>query len=168
KLPKESPHVFALYMQLLLTGHIPTKRHVPENCAKQQELLCRLYVLAEKVQDVNAKDKICDTILALFQKENRKTLGEIYMPGPTAINIVYKNALEYSPGRLLLVDLYTLYAQNLGDITKNAVPKEFLFDLARTLMQFRELPTDALPMNDPPFYHEDKFEKLKQSQGSYA
>jgi hypothetical protein len=132
KLPDDDGDTFALYEQLVYTGKVPafddseeTERKVvtsygrswidcvSNHCKPEWELLSRLYVLAEKLQDLAAKNATVDAMIEKVQRKARikgTRLGlRKCLPTPRAIEIMYENTPGFCPGRQVLVHIFVQY-----------------------------------------------------------
>ena len=67
------------------------------------ELLVNLYTLADKLQDIKAKQKVLVAIIA-SSREVRSN-GYMYAPGPSIINKIYTGTTSASVLRRFVVDL---------------------------------------------------------------
>ncbi|PVH96593.1 hypothetical protein DM02DRAFT_569316, partial [Periconia macrospinosa] len=67
KLPEDRVEIFETYLNLIYTGKIPTELHaVPptlDQMLSEYECLFRLYILAEKLQDIDAKNAAIESVL---------------------------------------------------------------------------------------------------------
>jgi hypothetical protein len=121
--------------------------NVPERCETEWELLCSLYVLAEKLQDLAAKTATTD---AMVEKKVRmaKIIGifkdlEKCLPGARAIEIMYENSPDHCPGREVLIHLFVKYDVGEGINMMEAgpdLPKAFLWDLLYCMANCRSSP----------------------------
>jgi hypothetical protein len=134
-LPEDDPAIFALYLNLLYCGLIPTKDTTAETTNDEYGRLIRLYVLCEKFQDLEAKNTV---MTAIFMKSN-ETLsnGLRYFPGVSDITYLYNRTPAGCLARNLLVDLY---AQNgseewMMEEVATEFSNEFLFDLTIVLFK---------------------------------
>ncbi|EDU49261.1 BTB POZ domain containing protein [Pyrenophora tritici-repentis] len=131
-LGQEEPETFALYLELLYTGTIPT--------IEDTELyapLSKLYVLAEMLMDDTTKTIVLDAMKA--QIDDGPEEDHYCFPEPDAIRIIYKGTTESSPARELMVKFYTDYSCG-EELEELADLKEFHFDLARSLITKRLRP----------------------------
>ncbi|KAF2023293.1 hypothetical protein EK21DRAFT_18013, partial [Setomelanomma holmii] len=63
RLPDDYPDIFRLYISLLYCGNVSTRG------ATEWIMLCRLYVLGEKLQDCQAKNTIIDAMQCCVQEQ---------------------------------------------------------------------------------------------------
>jgi hypothetical protein len=106
--------------------------------ADEYATLSKLFVLAEKLMDDNAKVAILAAISARSKElHSDKTL---YYPAIDSIQIIYDGTPNSSPARQLLVSLYTDFVTS-AFVTEmsEAVPKDFLYDLSISLLTKRPL-----------------------------
>lgn len=130
KLPEEDSAAFARYAKYLYSG---TVARAEAEDRHEQTQLAASYVLGEKMLDINYKDCVLNSILALSQTKGADC------PGINAVNTVYSGTAENSPARKLTVDLYALYANKRfsyhnADVTAHP---EFLLDLVISLSSKR-------------------------------
>jgi hypothetical protein len=155
-IPEIDPQAFALYVQFLYTGHIPSKS-VESTDTSEHTHLCRLYNLALKLQDVAAQNAACDAIYAKATEpvENMQDA----LPRREHIDVIYSGTSEQCAAKRLMVDLYT--AQAKSEWLQNAedkFPPAFMSALAVNLMGTRFMAGLAKPKEH---YHVvDRVEKM--------
>ncbi|KAF2851099.1 hypothetical protein T440DRAFT_395298 [Plenodomus tracheiphilus IPT5] len=181
RLPEDDPTIFALYGQLLYTGRIPvfertdeqqdyhwssTENDAQKLCQSEYTSLAQLYVFAEKMQDVKAKNAVVQAIIEKINHHAKQVThysrGRVCFPGPVAITTIYEETASHCPGRQVLIDCYVSYADS--DVMDrsdfiNSVPREFLFDLARAALVYRSAPAEKLPHSMMDKYFEDETRK---------
>lgn len=168
-LPEDDPIAFGLYKQLLYTRRLPSKLEaregsIHEGPGKEYVTLSRLYVLAEKIQDREAKRAAMDALLSRAREVqiNEKN----WWPGPEAIAIIYSGTVGPCAARRLMVDFYTCKATGSWlDQAKGLFPAKFLYDLAISLLDKRPCPTDTILTCDSSEYH-DKEDGVKEEEPS--
>jgi hypothetical protein len=151
KLPEDKPDVFAIYVNLIYTGHLPTMLKSKEElagldhktlrsftCPEYDSLLC-LYVLAEKLQDIAAKGTALAAVFEVSQLTD--ATGRTSIPHPTAVLFTYENTLKGSPARSLVTDLWSAVSLPCLLMVTQVVrfPKDFLSDLGKVLQEQRPL-----------------------------
>lgn len=153
-LPDDQPEIFSLYANLLYTDRLATRQTDPEKKADEFTLLARLYVLAEKLQDVKAKNDIIDAMLAKSRAE-----GLVSTKPPLTMDAVaalYEGTPEGSQARKLFVDFFAQHglASWLGE--KEDVRFDFLYDVSVRLLQIRTKGTIPMTTANCPLamYHE--------------
>ncbi|KAH3910553.1 hypothetical protein HBH56_143180 [Parastagonospora nodorum] len=125
------PQAFALYIQYLYTGHIPSKPS-QKTAAEGEEysMLCKLYVFAFKQEDITAQNAACDAIYAKayeFIAPSQEAL-----PRNEHIRIIYNGTSSDCAARRLLLDVHASQANRTWMRDKmNGLPPEFTCDLAR-------------------------------------
>jgi ACT domain-containing protein len=155
-IPEIDPQAFALYVQFLYTGHIPSKLSETTDTSEHTHL-CRLYNLALSLQDVAAQNAACDAIYAKATEpvENMQDA----LPRRDHIEIIYSGTLEQCAAKRLMVDLYT--AQANREWLQNAedkFPPDFMSALAVNLMGIRFMAVLSKPKEH---YHVvDRVEKM--------
>ncbi|KAF2661634.1 hypothetical protein K491DRAFT_710846 [Lophiostoma macrostomum CBS 122681] len=124
RLPFDNPLIFQNYLRLLHKGRLP-KDLVP---------LCMLYVLCERIQDVEGKDAIM-AVLVQKMRESVDKLGDwrlFYPPDDVVITIIYEGTPDTSPARRLLADTFIRF--ELADRLKLGqfvLPDEFRDDVTK-------------------------------------
>jgi hypothetical protein len=105
-LPEDDPALFADYIHVLYTGDTPglSNPETISNGGESTRMLCKLCVLAEKLDDVGTKNTVIDALLCSLTKP--QTDGNIYLPGRVSVGIIYDGTPEGSPARRLMTDLY--------------------------------------------------------------
>lgn len=136
-LREDLPYVFEIYLSLLYTGTLATKNRLRNHeTAEEYEVLARIYVLAERLQDTKAKNFISEAILELSRE--LITTSSRAPISISAVEIIYGGTPESSQARRLFVDLF---ADHGGDewLPANAdIPHDFLYDLSIRLFKHRE------------------------------
>ncbi|KAH7094857.1 hypothetical protein FB567DRAFT_543260 [Paraphoma chrysanthemicola] len=152
QLPEEDPDIFHLYSNLIYFGVLTIQD------SDEWPKLCRLYVLAEKLQDAQAQNSIMDLMHECIHEccenggldpraslcETRpRNLGQLLSTTPIAD--IYEGTLISSPARKYILDLYAWYGQSYSldagaDAGPDAVPYDFLLDVAKALMDQRHRP----------------------------
>jgi hypothetical protein len=94
-LPEDNARIFSLYVQLLYTGKIPTR-----DDDREFVTLCELYVLCEKLQDIDAKNETLQAMLAEIRGTHNWDESDL------AVFTIYDGTPENSPARSLLLDLF--------------------------------------------------------------
>ncbi|KAH7095249.1 hypothetical protein FB567DRAFT_24152 [Paraphoma chrysanthemicola] len=129
------PGAFALYVQYLYTGQIPSKP-TSVTASNEYTTLCKLYILAYDFEDIPAQNAACDATYAKAMESN----GDIQnsLPQREHIDIIYSGTSSPCAARRLLVDLYTAYAKDewLSTHTET-LPQQFMGELALNLMKHR-------------------------------
>ncbi|PVH96596.1 hypothetical protein DM02DRAFT_484747, partial [Periconia macrospinosa] len=149
KLPEDEADTFELYLNLVYTGNIPIKKDTPtprDNDASDDEdgfdplhILVRIYILAEKLQDVLAKNQLVRSLLALLVETDRN--GYYYRFVAYTIFIIYDETPKNSGLRRIAIHSYTdPMWEGFLEYHKNKWPREFLFDLALAFMNNRDGP----------------------------
>ena len=127
KLPEDEEKTFELYLELLYTGDLP----ILCNKSPQATRLAKVYVLAEKIVDIESKNTIVQAILARAAESK-------YPPCTTAVRLIYEGTPDSCPARRLFLDLWleketpTWFDKDFEDL-----PKDFLVELARGLLVSR-------------------------------
>ena len=99
--------------------------------------MAKLYVLAEKLQDIKAKNSAIEASLILGSDED--TNGNSWIPHSGCINTIYNGTVKGNLGRKLILD-YMKKAELMkaGMMERfDEYPKEFLDELASALLKLR-------------------------------
>lgn len=90
--------------------------------------LVQAYTLGETLLDTKFQDAAMDAIICKLRGRSGYTF---YGIGAEIINMIYEGTTAESPARLLLMDIYTIHA-NEAQIRrlKNEVPADFVHDIA--------------------------------------
>ncbi|KAJ8115591.1 hypothetical protein OPT61_g2801 [Boeremia exigua] len=137
-LPDDEPAVFSLYLKRIYTGTLPIQMPATNTTGEQDQYhaLSKLYVLAEKLMDVDTKKAVLAALSARAVETSYVTL-----PGCDSISYIYEGTPENDAARQWLVDVYTNYGSgNIMDCDRTGYPKEFLADLAVSMMKERAQP----------------------------
>ncbi|KAF2241959.1 hypothetical protein BU26DRAFT_389162, partial [Trematosphaeria pertusa] len=128
QLPDQDPRAFNLYMQLLYTDRLPCKPVDAANC-DEYTLLCKLYILVKKLQDVPAKNAALDALLAKSREADPD--NKPCLPSSEHLRIIYNGTSGTCGARRLMVDLYTFRATGQWMTSQGgSFPQEFMADLA--------------------------------------
>jgi hypothetical protein len=169
-LPEDDPEAFQLYTQLVYTDRIPgmnddipnkvdgveesyesritlDKCGSPNACEADYQMLCRLYVLAEKLMDVKAKNYTMEALYSKIQVECSKCKNpqDTCLPCVDAITIMYNGTSKYCAGRQILLTTYIHFANGetyAEKFSHNDLPEDFLRDLVEGLLISRNLRWD--------------------------
>jgi hypothetical protein len=133
KLPEDDPDIFALYEQVVYTGQIPLFDDEPERtfidytgesgsnrttctslekCQHEYEALAELYVLAEKLQDLKARNTTVEAIIREVIHEVATVAENPCLPSLAAITIMYSKTPRHCPGRQVLLDCFMFYPED--------------------------------------------------------
>jgi hypothetical protein len=125
-LAEDDPEIFSLYLYVFYNEPLPLKSlnrvkladldkedeelHSDQNKDQvqvDQTTLCHLYVFAEFLQDVRAKNKIlCELLGSVLQSDSGYNYRP-FLPCPEAVHIIWKGTKDESPARALLINAYT-------------------------------------------------------------
>lgn len=130
-LPEEDPEIFKIYVHHLYTGSVAViPEPLPAVTGRPVKwIICRLYVLAEKLQDVKAKNSAIEALLAECREKYK-------YPGQSSVSTIYNGTLPGSMARKVLVDLYSCKTTSKW-ITKSQWSDEFLRDLLVKILDKR-------------------------------
>lgn len=149
-LTEDVPETFDMYLNLVYKNDLPvmtldedklcaldTLEFLKHIC-KQYISLIHLYVLADKLQDIQAKNEALKAILQISYLRNHQGIC-IRLP-PVAIRKIYDCTPQGSSARSLCIDLMSdLKVEHLQKyVATRNIPDEFITDLA--LAPRRELP----------------------------
>ena len=159
KLPEDDPETFALYEQIVYTSRIPlldftgsrastsevdgeTVCNAKDKCDREYTYLSKLYVLAEKLQDVKTKNTAVEGIIVKVTHESQ-TVNNMYeggpcLPSPSSIKFMYEGTPKHCAGRQVLLDCFVYYAQHgSSDLHDALLPRLFLVDLSCEALDHR-------------------------------
>jgi hypothetical protein len=157
---KDKADCFAIYVHLLYTGNLAvTSESLISMLSGESEIikLCKVYVLADKLQDIKAKNR---AIQGLYFSSKRNELGKpTGCRGFVATKIIYDGTLPGSMARKLLVDVYTYRGTRSSLSIFKGWPQEFLLELAINLMDKRMPSDDPTEKGDGTEYMETEKEK---------
>lgn len=145
---------FETYVNLVYTRKLAVKG--PE----EWQRLCRLYVLAERLQDIETKNLVIDGMFLHLQETvplfSSTVIGKDRANvGMNSLKLLYEHTPENSPARRLAVDFYAKSGRaEWLQSSKGEYPEEFVFDVAIRLMQKRSIFASALNNLSPSSYHE--------------
>lgn len=153
KLPEVDPVAFALYEQLIYTNQLPSI-HESKESNEELENLAKLYVLGERIQDLAAKNSGIDAMLAMVtDTQNGKVLCP---PSARTVSIIYGGTRGAREGRQLMVDFYTYRGTSSWfDEKSPSFPPAFVYEVAKSLLEKRALPSDVMKNRESTFYHDD-------------
>ncbi|KAF1843670.1 uncharacterized protein K460DRAFT_357369 [Cucurbitaria berberidis CBS 394.84] len=134
QLVDEDPELFKVYLHWLYFKNMPTvyAGSKGKNYNHEYVLLCRCYIMGEKLMDVGFKNAMLDALVGAMENTPR------LVPGLTAINIIYAGTLGGSPARRFLVDIWVKMAdESWLDYLTAALPHAFVLEFSRVLLQSR-------------------------------
>ena len=123
KLPEDKPEVFANYLEVVYRGAAPSFK-APDSANlqkdaynaefmtrvwKYQASLCRIYVFAEKVQDIAAKKVLLAAMVCSTKLENKD--GTRYLPIDEQVNVIYSGIPSSDPMRRFLTDCHVSFGR---------------------------------------------------------
>ena len=123
---------FALYVQFLYSGRIPSK---PAICPSPDEhtLLTKLYILACSLQDVHGQNAALDAIHAKSQELAFEPASAL--PRGEGVGVIYHCTNGACGARRLMVDMFLSKGSGvLMRPSKDDYPPEFMVELALSLM----------------------------------
>jgi hypothetical protein len=151
-LSDDNPNIFGLYLNFVYTGELTTTRTQQEESSGvdfntwalqiQQEygdLFC-IYVLAEKLQDISAKNATMRAAISVTQTVHPDT-GQWLSPSLRTANIVYQGTPENNHGRRLVMEICSGLSLNdiIPAIKGYELHQDLVRDLASTLENIRPL-----------------------------
>jgi hypothetical protein len=136
-LPEEDPEIFKIYVHHLYTGSVAViPEPLPAITGRHAKwIICRLYVLAEKIQDVKAKNSAIEALLA--ECREKQLNGKNKYPGSSSVSTIYSGTLPGSMARKVLVDLYSCKTTSKWITKSPQWSDEFLRDLLVKIMDKR-------------------------------
>jgi len=163
-MPEDEPEVFANYIQLIYTGSIPISgelKVVNTTCATkeagseagqdieltafrhvvgEQTMLGKMYVLCEKIQDLQAKNSIR---IAMLDSVNQARSNESsYYPHLNVIKEVYAGTLPGDQMRILLANIGVScgYSEWFPNSETSDYHPDYLLDVVKGMWNRRGLP----------------------------
>jgi hypothetical protein len=118
-----------LYIQLLYFGHLPSKDEQTDRLGDfdmEFSLLCKLYILALELKDIETRNVAVDAIFAKAQVDQGRVPGE-------AIWNLYNGTPGPCAARKLMVDIYKCKA-NSSWMEGQTLPPAFMEDLAMSFV----------------------------------
>jgi hypothetical protein len=138
-MPDDRPDIFRLYVNLLYKKEIATKGQ------GEWLNLCRMYTLAEKLQDTTTRNRVVDAMSSFLTDCISTGLGGLfggpvvkreYQLSAESIEELYTHTPDGSPIRRFIVDYYVDHAvPEWLQKGKGSFPEEFLYDVAVSLLQ---------------------------------
>ena len=159
-LPEDESAVFAIYIEFLYSGNLAVMPDGldPIDAARLEQLrLCKVYVLAEKLQDMETRNRAIQGLL--YSSKQVRPGNRTICPGTDAVKIIYNGTLPGSMARKLLVDYYTYRGTGSWVINHGGWPEDFLIDLATNLMDKRAMPDDPTRYGDGAEYMDKEKDK---------
>lgn len=145
KLPEDSAEIFGTYINMVYTGMVATQldditdeKLKRTNLSVECNYLCRLYVLAEKLQDALAKDSVRE---ALRRLDLEKSGGLYTLPPLEAINLLYEGTCEGDPVRSIFINRCLTASPEQVKNFVSKTPQEFVAELTvAAFTKWRGLP----------------------------
>jgi hypothetical protein len=170
--PGYDPETFRLYISLVYTGVLPTRG------SGEWLKLCRLYVLAEKLQDIQTKNTVIDAVHACVTEWCRegaaRTFQSLHAKFPAdmgdlisiaSITELWEGTPANSPARRFILDLYASHGKSSWLIGKGGTPpRDFLLDLTLALMKARPTDTFCFILDRPSSIYHHPFEAGDESK----
>ncbi|KAH8644105.1 N-acetylglucosaminyl-phosphatidylinositol biosynthetic protein [Alternaria alternata] len=134
KLPEDDPQTFAFYVSFIYTNVVSDatalQTMTPDGFQAHILAVVKLYVLAEKLQDRQAKNEALRTVLS----DTAERSFADSLPNAEIVQFMYNNTLQGSLGRRLMVDLWNdVHATSIIK-QREGICKEFFVDLAHALL----------------------------------
>ena len=131
KLPEDDPKTFSIYTNLVYTGLVLTdnldKPRTVTTICDEFDVLGKLYVLCEKLQDRAAKNSAVESLLEVSEETDER--DNVTVPRFDTIMLVYQGTCAGSLGRRLVVELWRNLPVDYLTKCSDKLPKEFLADL---------------------------------------
>ncbi|KAI4668738.1 uncharacterized protein J4E78_002566 [Alternaria triticimaculans] len=133
KLPKDDPKIFALYVNLIYMGVLynepDASKMTPVEFQAHTLSTVKFYILAEKLQDKQAKNAALETLHIEVTTDS----SDDRLPNAEIVELMYKNTSEVSLGRRLMVDIWTCISTKSILEKSEGLRRDFLVDLAYSL-----------------------------------
>ncbi|KAF2846056.1 hypothetical protein T440DRAFT_511196 [Plenodomus tracheiphilus IPT5] len=162
-LPERQPEDFRRYLNLIYANQLVTKG------PGEWEKLCRLYLLAEKMQDRAAKNTVVDgmhTFLFELVSDLSSTVDITKILPPEATERLYNGTASGCQVRRLIVDVYA----DCGHESwlregREHLPTDLVYNVAVQLMQQRSTKVYGSSINRPAsWYHEQISGREKEAR----
>lgn len=127
-LPDDDADCFGVYANVLYTGKLAvnsTLRFSMDKKKLEECMLCRIYVLAEKLLHTNAKNRAMQALLFL----NDHSPWPFFRHSVIATGVIYDGTLPASMARKLLLDLFTYRDSIVWTTDHEEWPVDFLHEL---------------------------------------
>ncbi|KZM25010.1 hypothetical protein ST47_g3850 [Ascochyta rabiei] len=166
RLPEDDPLLFHIYVDLLYTNQIAV---IPDSSSREatiadrqnaraiQNTLAMLYILVEKLQDIDSKDKTIAAMVASMHE--KRSDGGMYSPGHMIVQTVYNGTPPGCLLRKLIVDLYTSKATQFWVSNAHEFPDEFVRELMINVVTERSGVPGLIDVADLTAYMEDTVTK---------
>ncbi|KAG9197267.1 hypothetical protein G6514_001906 [Epicoccum nigrum] len=138
KLPEDDPEIFGIYLHHLQTNELSVVPDpVPRDYTGDEEKmkLVQLYVLAEKLQDVQTKKAI---IKGLITSCYQFYFGNYYLYSSAEVTALYEGTTAGSVARKLVVDIMAWDVKTDYVYSSMAWPTEFLSDMIHEFVKYRD------------------------------
>jgi hypothetical protein len=163
-LPDEDPQTFRLYLNLVYANQLATRG------PKQWPKLCRLYVLAEKLQDTKSKNHIFEGMYGflnelLLKPWSQSTKSKHDLPA-VATAMLFEGMTKKSRVRALLLDFYADFGDEILLREAQAIlPVDFIYDVAVRLLEKRGHVIFGSQIVHPPSYYYEFKISLPENTG---
>lgn len=131
------------YVDYLSDGMVDCKTRTKESedygikVSEQYQMLSEAYIFAVKIEDVEFQNTIMSALFYCHKDVDEE--GVHWLPDSNAVLYIYRNTVAGSPLRRFVVDSFTWSGWAVRLQQNTSVPKEFLRELAMTLMTKHEL-----------------------------
>ena len=148
--------------ELITPDSAQTRCTSSDVCDHEYRVLSNLYLLADYFQDVEAKSATTKAIISKCAYEYvQRSPSQNCLPSAAAIRMIYERTKQHCAVRQALVDCFVYYGAPLHfDMARKSqngsYPREFLLDLAGSLMAVRARPDEGLPVDRLETYEEVK------------
>ncbi|KAF2751799.1 hypothetical protein M011DRAFT_391532, partial [Sporormia fimetaria CBS 119925] len=136
KLPEDDAELFAIYQEFLYTNRLPVNDNEgdPQN---KYLILCKIYVLCEKLLDTSSKDAVLSALEALCKTkfDERRVC-----PDFQCVEAIYNGTPQGNKARMLLASVYAINGDE--EVLEKILVSEhqwadFSRDLFRAMMAHR-------------------------------
>ncbi|KAJ4990760.1 hypothetical protein SVAN01_03769 [Stagonosporopsis vannaccii] len=172
ELPEDEAATFQRYVDLLYTDQVPIDhkadvQNVGRSVKEEQECIAKLYILAEKLQDIDTKNKAVAALIASITE--KRADGAAYSVDCNTLTTIYAGTPSNSLMRRVVVDDYSSNARGSWVGYDESVPDEFVRDLLINVLDRRAAGPNLFDTRDISLYMETKslqdFNKQRTSQG---
>ncbi|KAH6637393.1 hypothetical protein C7974DRAFT_140468 [Boeremia exigua] len=168
KLPDDDPDIFILYVHLIYHGSLPVREEpnlgksskttgsrepndkeidIADLAASEHNMLAKLYVLCEKIQDCTAKRTVMTATVESTKMVRAN--NKLYYVDRDAVLIIYNGTMPEDPMRQFMVDCAVLHgdARWLNKEDTTADHSEHFRDLVFALLKHRPVPPSTCGLN---------------------
>ena len=140
KLPEEDPEIFNEYLRNVYGCELKSGK---KSVATKFTSLARVYILAEKLGDLQSANEIVDEIIRFSEDENN-------VPDSSCVTIIMAQTTRTSPLRQLMIDIYAHEASEEVFVQEDdeTLPHDFLLAVSKEMVKLRDGDTSKITLSD--------------------